>query len=210
MRIAVALTAFLLPGTTLAVDVEPAFLVALDDLPRDGVADAINPTPFILMVSTREMRATAEFDLSAFSSLTSARLQGRVVMASSADSGVRTLDFVLYAADGVSDLADFGIPGVAVGSVSYQPPTDPSVLYDFDVRNEIQSLLDGGTTIVGLRVQAQNEPQESSVLPMSVANPTLVLEEAPPIPTVGQFGFALLLTSLLAASYFDRHTARSA
>jgi hypothetical protein len=99
---------------------------------------------------------------------------------------------------------------VAVGSVSYQPPTDPSVLYDFDVRNEIQSLLDGGTTIVGLRVQAQNEPQESSVLPMSVANPTLVLEEAPPIPTVGQFGFALLLTSLLAASYFDRHTARSA
>ena len=95
-----------------------------------------------------------------------------------------------------------------MGSVSYQPPTDPSVLYDFDVRDEIQSLLDGGATFVGLRVQAQNEPQQTSVLPMSVTNPTLVLEEAPAVPTLGRFGLALLLTSLLAALYFVRQTAR--
>jgi hypothetical protein len=202
LTIALALAAFLVPGTALAVDVTPAFLIALDDFPRDGVADATNLTPFILKVSTREMRATAEFDLSAFASLTSARLQGTVVMGNSVDSGVRILDFLLYSADGVSDLADFGILGVVVGSVSYQPPTDPSVFYDFDVRDEIQSLLDGGATFVGLRVQARNEPQEVSVLP----NPTLVLEEAPPVPTLGRFGFALLLTSLLAASYFTART----
>lgn len=210
MAIAVALVAFLVPSAALAVDVTPAFLVALDDFPRDGVADVTNATPFILKISTREMRATGEFDLSTVATLTSARLQGVVVSANAVDTGVRTLDFVLYAANGVSDLADFGIPGVVVGSVSYQPPTDPSILYDFDVRDEIQTLLDGGATFIGLRVQAQNEPQEASVLPQSVANPTLVLQQAPPVPTLGRFGFAILLTSLFAASWFVRQTARSA
>jgi hypothetical protein len=147
----------------------PTVVASIHDEPPDGLGDTFNATPFeglIRVQTTREDRAIQEYDVATLAgqSLASATLSGRVAVNNAFDNGVRTFDFLLYGANGSADLSDFQIAATLVGSGQYHPPLDTDFTFQFDVTAQVQALLSGGATFVGLRVQGTSTPNFPNIL----------------------------------------------
>jgi len=152
----------------------PSAAFSVHDQPVDGVGDSINNAPFeelIQAASSQADRALQEYDVVALGGQTvnSATIHGRVSANNAFDNGLRTFDFVLFGANGAADVGDYEIVGSVVGSGSYHPPNDASFNFAFDVTAELQVLLDGGATFVGLRVEATSSPNFANILVESFA-----------------------------------------
>jgi len=164
------LGALALADTTLAQQIlTPAISFSVHDEPIDGLGDTFNATPFeglIRTQSTRADRALQEFDVSSLAGqlVVSATLAGEVNVNNSFNNGVRTFDFGLYAGNGVADLGDYQAPTLLVGSGQYAPPITSSFTYNFDVTNAVRSLLAGGASHVGLRVEGTSNPNFPNIL----------------------------------------------
>jgi hypothetical protein len=173
----------------------PVFAASVHDEPVDGIGDSFNATPFeglIRVQSTREDRALEEYDLGSIAgqSIASATLSGRVAVNNAFDNGVRTFDFLLYAGNGVADLSDFQIPAALVGTGQYHPPIDVDFTFQFDVTSQVQALLAGGSTFVGLRVAGSSNPNFPNILVTTDCHLDVVLGSAPIVEycTPGLFG----------------------
>jgi len=170
IRRSFALLALLLAATHAeATDVVPTVLASTHDAPVDGNADSFNGSPFeglIRLVASQEDRAIHEYPVAAFTGQTvlNATLTGTVAVNNAFDNGVRTFEFRLYAGNGAADLSDHSIVAVLVGTGSYHPPTQTSFAYSFDVTSQVATLLGGGATWIGLRVQATSTPNFPNIL----------------------------------------------
>lgn len=152
-----------------ADDLLPVVVASIHDEPRDGLGDSFNSSSFEGLLreqSTREDRAILEYDVSAFggSSITIATVSGRVSVNNSFNNGVRTFDFLLYDGNGQADLSDFQISATVVGSGSYHPPPDTFFDFSFDVTAEVQGLITGGATHIGLKVDCSSNPNFPNIL----------------------------------------------
>jgi hypothetical protein len=159
----------LLSSLAVAQNFSPIALDSVEDSQPDGTGDALNGPNFpglIRSIATVEDRALQEFDVSSLAgmTITSANLSGSVFVNNAFDNGVRTFDFLLYAGNGTIELTDFQIPATVVGSDSYHPPLVTSFNYSFDVAATLQTLIDGGATFVGLRVEATSNPNFPNIL----------------------------------------------
>ena len=160
----------------------PVVAGGLDDNPKDGVVDSVLEAMFILDAASRQISAIAEYDATIFDGqlISSASISGTIHVNNSLDTGVRLIDVLLFSGNGVLDETDFNISAVNVGTVSYHPPTDNSVSFDFDVTSVIQSFLDLGDNYIGARFEAQNV-QAASLLHSN--NLPILGISAVPIPT---------------------------
>jgi hypothetical protein len=143
---------------------------SIHDAPRDGLGDTFNNPPFeglLRQVASQEDRAILEYDVSVIppgSTVTTATLAGQVFVNNAFDNGPRSFDFLLYQGNGVADLTDFEIAGVVVGSGSYHPPNQTSFNFSFDVTAQVQALLGGGATWIGLKCDPTSEPNFPNIL----------------------------------------------
>jgi hypothetical protein len=163
----VALSTFASAGAPQVI--APSVVASIHDEPVDGLGDSFNATPFeglIRTQSSRADRAIQEYDVSALTgqSITSATLAGRVAVNNGADNGIRTFDFLLYDGNGGADLGDYQVSANVVGSGQYHPPNDSSFTFQFDVTAEVQALLTGGATFIGLRVEGTSNPNFPNIL----------------------------------------------
>jgi hypothetical protein len=147
----------------------PSVRASIQDSPRDGLGDTFNASPFeglLRQTASTEDRAIQEFNLASLSGATivSATLSGTVFVNNAFDNGVRTFDFSLYHGNGTTDLTDFQIASTVVGTGSYHPPAQTSFTYSFNVASTLQSLLNGGATFVGLKVDCVSEPNFPNIL----------------------------------------------
>jgi hypothetical protein len=133
----------------------------------------------IRVQSYRADRAIQEYDVSAFTgwNITSASLSGRVDVNNGWDNGVRTFDFLLYEGNGTADLSDYKIAANVVGSGQYHPPADQTFTFQFDVTTEVQSLLTGGATYIGLRAEGTSDPNFPNLLVAADCHLDIVAEE---------------------------------
>lgn len=149
--------------------IAPSVVASIHDEPVDGLGDSFNASPFeglIRTQSSRADRAIQEYDVSAFTgqSIGAATLSGRVAVNNAFDNGVRTFDFLLYTGNGAADLGDYQVAANVVGTGQYHPPNDSSFTFQFDVTAEVQALLTGGATFVGLRVEGTSNPSFPNIL----------------------------------------------
>jgi hypothetical protein len=147
----------------------PSIVASIHDEPVDGLGDSFNATPFeglIRTQSTRADRAIQEYDVSPMTgqSILSATIAGRVAVNNAYDNGVRTFGFLLYDGNGSADLSDYQIAATLVGSGQYHPPIDIDFTFQFDVTAQVQALLTGGATFVGLRVEGTSNPNFPNIL----------------------------------------------
>jgi hypothetical protein len=167
--------------------ITPTVVASIHDEPVDGQGDLFNAAPFeglIRTQSTRADRAIQEYDVSAITGqpIASAVLSGRVVVNNAFDNGVRTFDFKLYNGNGQADLSDYQIPATLVGTGQYHPPIDTFFLFQFDVTGQVQSLLAGGATFVGLRVEGSSNPNFPNILVEADCHLDIVLGTPPYLP----------------------------
>jgi hypothetical protein len=159
-----------LPTPPTPVEVLFSTVASINDEPRDGLGDSFwplpAPNPYLLVGSDRELRGIMEFDLSAFAGNTirSARLVGAIHENNALYTGPRDFTFVMYTANGISDLGDFEIGGALVGTTSFSPPNEVSVWFDIDVTSQLQDLLDGGAQFAGIRAECASPISAASVL----------------------------------------------
>ena len=143
---------------------------SIHDAPRDGIGDSFNNSPFeglLRQTATQEDRAILEYDVSVIpvgATITSATLAGQVFVNNSFDNGLRTFDFSLYPGNGVADLSDFEIAGAVVGSGGYSPPAQSNFTFSFDVTAQVQSLVSGGATWIGVKCDPTSEPNFPNIL----------------------------------------------
>ncbi len=178
----------LLPATAAATDVAPTVRVSIHDAPIDGTGDSFNASPFEGLIRkvapTQEDRAIQEFDVAPFTTqpLVSATLSGTVFVNNAFDNGVRTFAFRLYAGDGLGTLGDYQVPATQVGTGSYHPPAQSSFTYSFDVTSAVQSLISGGATWIGLRVEATSSPNFPNVLDGATSKLAVVVSPTTGVP----------------------------
>ncbi len=151
-----ACVAMMAGGIANADDLNPVVVFSVHDQPVDNLGDSFNNAPFdglLRTQSTRADRAMQEFDVGAFAgfTVTSATISGLIQNNNGGGTFPRTFDFVLYDANGTADLTDYQIAGSTVGTASWPAPAPP-LPFTFDVAAEVQALLDGGATHIGLKV----------------------------------------------------------
>ncbi len=164
----------------------PSITFSVHDEPVDGLGDSFNPTPFEGLIRTQSFRADRafqEFDVSAFTGQTivSATISGTVWVNNAFDNGVRTFDFSLYDGNGAADLSDYQVTATVVGSGQYHPPNDSNFSFSFDVTAEVQSLLSGGATFVGLRAEGTSNPNFPNILSGTDGKLEIDAGGAPPV-----------------------------
>jgi len=167
--IAAVTLGLVLPAPSPAQTFAPLVRASIKDSPRDGLGDAFSAAPFeglLRQTASAEERAIQEFDVGALAGATiqSATLAGQVAVNNAFDNGLRTFAFSLYAGNGVADLSDFQISSQVVGSGQYAPPSQTSFAYSFDVTSALQSLISGGASFVGLKVDCTSEPNFPNIL----------------------------------------------
>jgi hypothetical protein len=163
-----------LAPAALGTDLAPLVSASIHDEPPDGLGDSFNASPFeglLRRQSTRHDRAIQEFHLAPLGGqpITAATLSGRISVNNAFDNGPRGFDFLLYAGNGAADLSDFQIPATFVGVGSYHPPSQTSFNYSFDVTAVVQSLVAGGATWIGLRVQCNTDPNFPNILDETIS-----------------------------------------
>ncbi len=153
-----------------ATDVAPTVIASIHDAPIDGIGDSFNSAGFggliRRVVPGQEDRAIQEYAVAPFAGqpVLSATLTGTVFVNNAFDNGVRTFEFHLYAGNGNAELSDYSIAATLVGTGSYHPPMQSSFAYSFDVTSQVATLLGGGATWIGLRVQASSSPNFPNIL----------------------------------------------
>ena len=159
-----------LAATASAQTFTPGVFASIGDTaPRDGLGDTFNGAPFeglMRRVSSVEDRAIQEFNVASLagSTIVSATLSGTIFSNNSFDVGVRTFAFSLYAGNGAANLSDFQITATVVGNASYHPPAQTNFTYSFNVASALQTLISGGATFVGLKVECTTEPNFPNIL----------------------------------------------
>ncbi|MDF1798498.1 MAG: VCBS repeat-containing protein [Planctomycetota bacterium] len=156
------------PAALAADLIGPSVFASIEDnVPFSGAGDAFKAPAFnsiVIRSSSVESRVIRELDVTSLAGATiqTARLTGVVSVNNALDTGLRTFDFVVYDADGVASLTDYQLPGTLVGTGAYHPPAELSFDFDFDVASELQTLLDGGATHIGLRVAPTSSPSAAN------------------------------------------------
>ena len=162
----------------------PAVVASVHDEPVDGLGDSFNASPFeglIRTQSTRADRAIQEYDVTAVAgqSILSATIHGRVAVNNATDNGVRTFAFRLYHGNGSADLSDYQVAATLAGTGQYHPPTDTSFTFQFDVTAQVQALLNGGATFIGLRAEGTSNPNFPNILVATDGHLDVVLGAGP-------------------------------
>ncbi len=166
----IVVSSLVLVASVRATDIAPAVRASIHDAPVDGVGDSFNTASFQGLIrksgASLEDRAIQEFDAAAFAggTLASATITGTIFVNNSFDVGVRGFDFLVYAGNGNTDLSDHQTAAVLIGTGSYHPPLQSSFTYSFDATSAVQSLVNGGATWIGLRVQGNTDPNFPNIL----------------------------------------------
>jgi hypothetical protein len=157
-------------------DLSPVAVGSGRDSPRGGAIELLTTTgsfnTLLRQTGSAEDRAMLEFDVNAFAGATldSASIILRIAVNNSFDNGPRTFNIEVYSGNGTMELSDFNIPATIVGTASYHPPNDSSVLVNVDATAAVQALLTGGATHIGVRVDPSSEPNFPNVIDMGAAN----------------------------------------
>ncbi len=171
-RWAVALLGVTLLGlgasTAWADELTPVVVASIRDEPLDGQGDFFNDPPFeglLRQQSYREDRAIQEYDVSPYAGMTvsSATISGTIHVNNGAGNWPRVFDFILYHGNGQADVSDFEIPGVVIGTETWQQDTGP-LYFSFDVTTTVQDLLDAGADYIGLKVDPTSMDSFPSIL----------------------------------------------
>lgn len=159
----------------------PVFRASIHDAPADGIGDSFNQSPFEGLLrqqsGTREDRAVAEFDLSTQETVTGGTLDFRLSVNNSLGTENRHFNIYLYHGNGQADLDDYSISGILVGSAVL--PNFGSIDYSIDVSAGLSTILNGGASFVGVRVDPVNDSA-----PSIFGTPTLIVNLAPTLDAV--------------------------
>jgi hypothetical protein len=143
----------------------------------NGLDNTISSVPYISNSSANAYSAILQFNVAAFASgsVSSARISGTIAVNNAFDTGPRTMAIEIFAGHAGVQVGDFSVTATEVGEVTYHPPFDTGVPFDFDATSVVQQLLAGGATYIGVRVRGVNNPQFPSVVVTSMNPPTLAL-----------------------------------
>jgi hypothetical protein len=143
------------------------------------------------MSPTAEYRVVYEHSLSSFagSTILSATVSGVIQVNNPLNVGVRQFKFGIYSGNGVGDLSDFQIPVTSIGSASYSPAKQGPLAYSIDATAVVQSVLAGGSTWIGLRIQSITDPNPANFLDFTTARLSIVASSSPAIPYCDGVGF---------------------
>lgn len=149
--------------------VSPAVAGSIHDEPIDGTGDSVDTGAMAGLISgSANARDHAVHEYASppvlLTQYAGAWAYGRIDALDMTDVGVRSFDIYLYSGNGTVDPGDYEAPGFLIGSVSYHPPMDTSVDYSLDAYVEVEALLLGGSTFLGLRVEASANPSAGDVL----------------------------------------------
>ncbi len=165
-------------GMAIGDDLNPVAVFSVHDEPVDGSGDSFNAfTGLLRTQSTRADRAMQEFDVGAFAgfTVTSATISGQIFNNNAGGTFPRTFDFDLYSGNGAADLTDYQIASTKVGDASWASASPP-LPFSFDVTAEVQALLDGGATHIGLKVIGTSSNLFPSILGDDAADAILTIE----------------------------------
>lgn len=145
--------------TSLAAEV----VASVSDAPPDGQGDSVATGLFGTIVSATAgevRRSIREYDLGGLTTngQTTFAVSGRITANNAIGVGPRDFDIVLYGANGAAQASDFEISGSVLGSVSYEPPLELLIDFDFDATAAAQALVQAGATHLGVRIEATNNP----------------------------------------------------
>lgn len=162
---AIALACALTSNAATAQDTSlaPAVVASVSDAPPDGQGDSVATGLFGTIVSATAgevRRSIREYDLGGLttSGQTTFAVSGRITANNAIGVGPRDFDIVLYDADGSAQKSDFEVAGTVLGSVSYEPPLDIILDFDFDATGPAQALVQAGASHLGVRIEATNTP----------------------------------------------------
>jgi hypothetical protein len=143
----------------------------------NGLDNTISSMPFISNSSANDYSAILEFNASAFAGrmVSAARVAGTIAVNNAFDTGPRTMAIEIFAGHAGVQAGDFSVTAREVGEVTYHPPMESSVDFNFDISGVVQQLLAGGATYIGVRVRGVNNPQFPSVVETFINPPTLTL-----------------------------------
>lgn len=143
------------------------------DEPRGAPAEEVLALTFISLQDSREWRAFSEHDISGAVGLplSRAEITGAIAVNNALDTGERTVELSLYAADGAITLDDFDQGTMVLGTVSYAPPGETSVPFSYDILSEVQTLIDAGATQIGLRARStvNDAPNALTMVELEIA-----------------------------------------
>ena len=143
------------------------------DQPRGAPAEEVLALTFISLQDSREWRAFSEHEISGALGLplSRAEIRGRIAVNNALDTGVRTVELSLYAADGAIALDDFDAPTMVLGTVSYAPPGETNVEFSYDILAELETLIAGGATNLGLRARStvNDAPNALTMVELEIA-----------------------------------------
>jgi hypothetical protein len=169
----------------------PAVAGTVEDVNNDGIGDMVltfPPFPIVRRLGPPQFpdsladAAILQYDVRAFQglTLTGATLSGAVAVNNALPTGPRNVEILLFNADGVLRPSDFEAPAVSLGTVTYQPEAGVfSVSFNFDVRAQVQALLNAGATDIGVRFAAVNVQAPGTVTDLTGGLPTLTLTPGP-------------------------------
>lgn len=145
----------------------PGVTATLLDSPIDGLGDQVVTGTFgniVLKLASEDRRSIREYDLTGIDAAgaTSARVTGRISANNALDVGLREFEVVVYDANGTAEPADFEAVGAVIGAVSYSPPQDLVVEFDFDATGSVIPLIQGGAEHIGVRIQSTSTPNAAN------------------------------------------------
>lgn len=141
----------------------PVVEASIEDMPRDGIGDTFVAPPFtgllrqgVTLSTSVEDRAISEFSVAEFSSVNLAFLDFNLAVNNSGGATTRNFDVLLYSANGQADLNDFSVSALRVGTVTLLT-AEHNKDYRLEVSNAVGSLVAGGATHIGVRVDPVND-----------------------------------------------------
>jgi hypothetical protein len=142
----------------------------------NGLDNSVSSIPYISNSFANAYSAILEFNVAGFgTSASAARISGTIAVNNAFDNGPRTMAIEIFAGHAGVQAGDYSVPAMEVGEVTYHPPIDASVNFNFDITTVVQQLLANGATYIGVRVRGVNNPQFPSVVETFVNPPTLRL-----------------------------------
>lgn len=171
------------------ITLDPIATASIEDSDRNGTGDAFNSPPFTGLLSqsiNQEDRAVAEFNLSQFTSVSSAVLDLELGVNNSLGGGVRTFDVFTYAGNGQGDLSDFTTTGTKVGTIELVV-SEGRGTYQLDVTAAIQNVMAQQSQFTGVRVDPVNDsaPSVLTTSTLTVVGNPVVSNQPPEIAAQG-------------------------
>ena len=153
----------------------------LDNAPHNGTGDSTNTSRFLQRTAGgTEHRAAFEYNLVDYGgiSLQSAFFDGLIQTNNSFDTGPRQIGVEIYGADGIIKTTDFSLSGVLAEQIVHNPSLASTTPFHIDLTDEIQSLLNAGQTMIGVRLTPLNDQAASVIVGSDL--PTLAISVPEP------------------------------